>query len=124
MRYTIEKHERYVVIEPLVSFLDSEAAAKLKGEFLLRNTAGQRNIVLDLVQVGDAKEDSLRMGLLAHRLCATLGGLFIIVGVKPSIEHLLIVSKLDKYFIIVDKIEDAEDLIFANEIQHDLIGKK
>lgn len=120
MRYTIDKHERYVVIEPLVSFLDSDAAAKLKGEFLLRNTAGQRNIVLNLEHVEDIIEGGMRMGLLAHRLCESLGGLFILVNLQPQIEQLLKVSKLDKFFTIVSDMEEAEDMIFANEIHHDL----
>lgn len=120
MRYTIDKHERYMVIEPLVSFLDSDAAAKLKGELLLRNTAGQRNIVLNLEYVEDIREGGMRMGLLAHRLCESLGGLFILVNLKPQIEQLLKVAKLDKFFTIVKDMEEAEDLIFANEIHHDL----
>ncbi|MCI0920824.1 STAS domain-containing protein [Sphingobacterium rhinopitheci] len=123
MRYTIEKHERYVVIEPLVSFLDGVAAAKLKNEFMLRSASGQRNIVLDLDKVEDMTEEGMRMGLLAHRLCQSEEGLFIIIGLKPQVEHLLKVAKLDKYFTIVKRLKDAEDLIFSNEIQHDLIGK-
>ena len=69
MRYTIEKHERYVIIEPLRQLIDAQAAHFLKGEFMLRNTSGQRNIVLDLSQVEAIDEDGVRMGLLAHRLC-------------------------------------------------------
>lgn len=121
MRYTIEKHERYVVIEPLVSFLDGEAAAKLKGEFMLRNAIGQRNIVLDLLNVEDTSEEGMRMGLLAHRLCSTIGGMFIITGLQPQVEHMLKVAKLDRYFTIVKKLGQAEDLIFSNEIQRELI---
>ena len=40
MKYTIDKHERYVVIEPLRDIIDAIAANYLKGEFMLRNTAG------------------------------------------------------------------------------------
>jgi len=120
MRYTIEKHERYVVIEPLVSILDGEAAVKLKGEFMLRNTAGQRNIVLDLVHVTETNEEGIRTGLLAHRLCNSIGGMFILVSLQPQVEQILRVAKLDRYFTIVKKLKDAEDLIFSHEIQCDL----
>ena len=41
MKYTIDKHDRYIVIEPHVDVIDADNAAKLKGEFLLRNTIGQ-----------------------------------------------------------------------------------
>ncbi len=67
MRYTIDKQERYVVIEPLREVIDGVAANYLKGEFMLRNTAGQRNIVLDLNMVKEITEEGVRMGLLAHR---------------------------------------------------------
>lgn len=122
MRYTIDKHERYVVIEPLTSVLDAAAAAFLKGEFMLRNTSGQRNIVLDLAQVQDICEEGIRMGLLAHRLCQGAYGMFIITGLTPAVQHILKVAHLDKFFTIVKSITDAEDLIFSNEIQRDLIG--
>ena len=80
MKYTIDKHDRYVVIEPLGAVLDGVAATKLKAEFMLRNTSGLRNIVLDLSNVEDASEDGLRMGLLARRLCKASGGLLLITG--------------------------------------------
>lgn len=124
MRYTIEKHERYVIVEPLRSLIDGAAAAFLKGEFMLRNTAGQRNIVLDLNQVEEINEEGLRMGLLAHRLCHAAGGVFVITGLKPSVEQTLKMAHLDKHFTIVKSLSDAEDLIFANELARDIIGGK
>lgn len=124
MRYTIDKHERYVVIEPLISNLDTAAAAFLKGEFMLRNTSGQRNIVLDLGQVHDICEEGIRTGLLADRLCQSAEGMFILTGLTPAVQQILKVAHLDKFFTIVEKVSDAEDLIFGNEIQRDLIGGK
>lgn len=122
MRYTIDKHERYVVIEPLAALLDGSTAAILKGEFMLRNTSGQRNIILDLNQVHGITEEGMRTGLLAHRLCHSVGGMFILARLQPEVELFLKVAKLDRYFTIVKKVIDAEDLIFSNEIQRDLIG--
>lgn len=120
MRYAIEKHERYVVVQPLVSFLDDEGVSKLKGEFMIRNTTGQRNIILDLVQVERMTEGGVRMGLLASRLCHSSGGKFILVGLQPEIEHALKVAQLDSHFIIVKSLEEAEILIFESEILRDL----
>lgn len=122
MRYTIDKHERYVVIEPLTDVLDTAAAAFLKGEFMLRNTSGQRNIVLDLSQVQDICEEGIRMGLLADRLCQSADGMFILTGLTDNVQHILKVAQLDKFFTIVSSIGKAEDLIFGNELQHDLRG--
>ncbi|NGF57889.1 STAS domain-containing protein [Parapedobacter sp. SGR-10] len=124
MRYTIEKHERYVVIEPLCEKINAEEAAFLKGEFMLRNTSGQRNIVLDLSQVNDIDEAGMRIGLLAHRLCKAVGGLFILTGLQPQVAHLLKVAKLDTYFIVSTSLVEAEDAIFGNEIQRELLEGK
>ncbi|HLS37871.1 MAG TPA: STAS domain-containing protein [Sphingobacterium bovisgrunnientis] len=122
MKYTIDKHERYVVIEPLREVIDGTAANYLKGEFMLRNTAGQRNIVLDLNQVKEISEDGIRMGLLAHRLCNAAGGDFIIININPQVEQTLKVLHLDMHFTILKSLAAAEDWIFGNELQRDLIG--
>lgn len=122
MKYTIDKHERYVVIEPLREVIDGTAANYLKGEFMLRNTAGQRNIVLDLNQVEEISEEGIRMGLLAHRLCNAAGGDFIIININPQVEQTLKVLHLDMHFTILKSLAAAEDWIFGNELQRDLIG--
>src|SRR5690554_4282343 len=122
MRFTVDKHERYVVIEPLSGHLDGKAAAKLKEEFMLRNTGGQRNIVLDLRHVQQIDEAGVRMGLLARRICKAVGGLFIITGLNEDIVQYLESINLDTYFIIATDIEHAKDRIFGNELKLDLKG--
>lgn len=122
MRYTIEKHERYVIIEPLRDLIDAKAAHFLKAEFMLRNTSGQRNIVLDLSQVDNIDEDGVRMGLLAHRLCRSVGGLFIVTGLNSNIEQMFKTANLDNHFMIVSSVTEAEDIIFGNEIQREMLG--
>lgn len=124
MRFTVDKHERYVVIEPLTDFLNGEAAAKLKGEFMLRHTGGQRNIVLDLCQVTDADEDGLRMGLLARRLCKATGGLFILTGLNDRLQNMLKVANMEGYFKTASTVSVAEDMIFGNELRLDLRTEK
>ncbi|PRD54293.1 STAS domain-containing protein [Sphingobacterium gobiense] len=120
MKFTVDKHERYVVIEPLTDFLNGEAAAKLKGEFMLRHTGGQRNIVLDLCNVSDADEDGLRMGLLARRLCKASGGLFILTGMNEKLKTLLKMANMEGYFKTATTVSNAEDMIFGNELRLDL----
>jgi len=123
MKYTIDKHDRYVVIEPLTEVLDAEKAAKLKGEFLLRNTIGQRNIVLDLSNVKVVDEAGVRTGLLAHRLCQAVGGVFVVVNVTTDIMEVFEISQSHQRLTILNSLKDAEDLIFAHELEQDLRRK-
>lgn len=120
MKFTVDKHERYVVIEPLTDILDGKAAASLKGEFMLRHTGGQRNIVLNLQNVNHTNEAGLRVGLLARRLCKASGGLFILTGLNKSIVELLKLSNMEGYFKTAENVEAAENMIFGNEIRLDL----
>ncbi len=120
MKFTVDNYDRYVVIEPLLEKLDGETAASLKGEFMLRNTVGQRNIVLDMNNVTKTDETGIRTGLLARRLCKTSGGLFILTNLNDEVLKYIQFLGLDKYFIITPNIEKAKDLIFGNEIRLDL----
>lgn len=122
MKFTIDKHEKYVIIQPHVELLDGDTAPKIKAEFILRNTGGQRNIVLDLSQVKDADSAGLRTGLLAHRLCKAAGGVFILANVNDQIKGLIAVCKLDTVLTLVSQTAEAEDMIFMKEIEKELRG--
>ncbi len=122
MRFTIDKHEKYVIIQPHVEVLDGDTAPKIKAEFVLRNTGGQRNIVLDLSQVQEADASGLRTGLLAHRLCKAAGGIFILACANERIRNLIAVCKLDGVLTLVPQTSKAEDLIFTKELEKELRG--
>lgn len=124
MKFTVDKYERFVVIEPLQEKLDGENAASLKGELILRNTGGQRNIVLDLNKVLLTDEKGIRTGLLARRLCKSMGGLFILTNLNEEVKKYIESLGLDQYLIITSNIEQAKDLIFGNEIRLDLKNEK
>ena len=65
MKFTIDKHEKYVIVQPHVEVLDGDSAPKIKAEFVLRNSGGQSNIVLDLSHVKDADSSGLRTGAIS-----------------------------------------------------------
>lgn len=122
MKFTIDKHEKYVIIQPHVEILDGDSAPKIKLEFLLRNSGGQRNIVFDLSHVKDADSSGLRTGLLAHRLCKAAGGVFILACANQRIKNLISVCKLDDVLTVAPNTAEAEDLIFSKELEKDLRG--
>ncbi len=122
MKFTIDKHDKYVIIQPHVEVLDGDSALKIKLEFLLRNSGGQRNIVFDLSHVKDADSSGLRTGLLAHRLCKAAGGVFILACANQRIKNLISVCKLEGVLTVAPNTAEAEDLIFSNELEKDLRG--
>lgn len=121
MKFTIDKHEKYVLIKVDEAKLDSQISPKLKTELILANAEGQRNIILDLSVVEDVEDSSdLSSLLVGHRLCENAGGVFIITGLNDRLSSLLAISQLDNVLAVVAKVEEAIDLIFMEEIEKEL----
>jgi anti-anti-sigma factor len=123
MKLTIDRHEKYVVIKPHEKVLDGTSAPKIKSEFIVVNTDGQRNIVLDLAEVEEVDSSGLRSALIAHRLCKAAKGVFIIARANHKILDLIELCKLDETLICVPTILEAEDIIFMEEIEKALLGE-
>lgn len=123
MKFTIDRHERYVVITPHEEVLDGVTAPKIKSEFVLLNTDGQRNIVLDLSQVKSADTSGLRCALTAHRLCNTAKGVFVICCANQEIMQLVELSNLQDVLNVVPTYSEAEDLIFMEELEREFRGQ-
>lgn len=122
MKFTIDRHEKYIIIKPHQKILDSTAAPEIKSELLIANTHGQRNIVLDLAEVEEIDSSGLRSALVAHRLCRAAKGVFIIARANHDILNLIELCKLDEILICVPTIVEAEDIIFMEEIEKALLG--
>ncbi|RWY54258.1 STAS domain-containing protein [Mucilaginibacter gilvus] len=120
MKYTVDKHEKYILIKLNESKLNSLITPQLKSELILINTEGQRNIVLDLSQVKFADSSGLSSLLVGHRLCKNAGGAFILAGLNDAVARLVTISQLDNVLSIVPSSEEAIDLIFMEEIEKEL----
>src|SRR5690606_6249521 len=117
MKFTIDRHERYVVLKPHNKFLDGSSAPQVKSEFVRINTDGQRNIVLDLSEVDEVDSSGLRSALMAHRMCKALGGVFILANANSNISQLIEICKLEEVLVSVPSIQEAEDIIFMEELE-------
>ena len=121
MKFTIDKHEKYVLLKLDEIKLDSEISPKLKTELILINAEGQRNIILDLSSVENVSDSSdLSSLLIGHRICENSNGVFIITGLNDQISDLVSVSQLENVLTVVSKVEEAVDLIFMEEIEKEL----
>ena len=123
MKFSVDKHEKYVVIRLDETKLTAENTPKIKSEFILLNTEGYCNIVLDLsAVVGCDDSQDLSSLLVGDRICKKANGLFIVTGVTECIAQLLEISSIDQSLNIVGHLDEAEDLIFMEEIEKELLG--
>jgi anti-sigma B factor antagonist len=120
MKFSVDKHEKYVLVKLNESKLNSSITPQLKSELILMNTEGQRNIVLDLSAVKFADSSGLSSLLVGHRLCKNADGVFILVGLNTSVARLITISQLDNVLNVVNTPDEAIDLIFMEEIEKDL----
>ncbi|HXI00742.1 MAG TPA: STAS domain-containing protein [Sphingobacteriaceae bacterium] len=124
MKFTVDKHEKYVLITLNESKLNSLISPQLKSEFILTNTEGQRNIILDLSLVKYSDSSGLGSLLVGYRICKSAGGSFIITGINDNILRLVNISQLETVLTIVPSVEEAIDLIFMEEIEKELKREK
>ena len=120
MKFTVDKHEKYVLIKLNQNKLNSLIAPQLKSELILTNTEGQRNIILDLSDVIYSDSSGLSSLLVGHRICKNAGGTFILTGINENISRLISISQLENILTIVATIDEAIDLIFMEEIEKEL----
>ena len=123
MKFSVDKHEKYVVLKLNESKLTNDNTPKLKSEFILLNTEGYCNIVLDLSAVKQCEDSQdLSSLLFGDRLCKKANGLFIVTGINSAVAKILEMSNLDQSLTIVNKVDEATDLIFMEEIEKELLG--
>lgn len=120
MKFTVDKHEKYVLITLNEAKLNSLISPQLKSELILINTEGLRNIILDLSGVKYSDSSGLSSLLVGHRLCKNAEGSFVITGVNENIDRLVTISQLENVLTIVPTVEEAIDLIFMEEIEREL----
>jgi anti-anti-sigma regulatory factor len=123
MKFSVDKHEKYVVIKLDEKMLTNDNTPRLKSEFILLNTEGYCNIVLDLSVVTECSDSQdLSCLLVGDRICKKAKGVFIVTNVAECILQLLEMSNLDQSLHIVQHLAEAEDLIFMEEIEKELLG--
>ena len=79
MKYTIEKTEKYSLIQLHEEKLNSLIAPDLKSEFVKLNAEGIRNIIIDMSEVKYVDSSGLSSILVGNRLCENDEGLFVLV---------------------------------------------
>lgn len=123
MKFSTDKHEKYVVIKLDEPKFTNDNTPALKSEFILLNAEGYRNIIIDLSVVEDCQDSQdLSCLLVGDRLCKSADGLFVVVGVSNNIAKIVKMSNLHQSITFVNKLDEATDLIFMEEIEKEFRG--
>lgn len=123
MKFSTDKHEKYVVLKMDEPRFTNDNTPAIKSEFILLNTEGYRNIVFDLSAVQECNDSQdLSSLLVGDRLCKSAGGIFVVCGVNNTIANIIKMSNLHQSITFVNKLDEATDLIFMEEIEKELLG--
>ena len=107
MSIVIEKAENYSVIKVNVEKVDSLCTPQLKSELVVLNTAGVKNIIIDLSQARYCDSSGLSAILIGNRLCTSAGGKLVLTGLNEPVKKVIAISKLDTILTIANTIEEA-----------------
>lgn len=120
MKFEVDKQEKVVVVTSKVEKLDALCAPELKGELVLANKEGHRNMVLDLSETRYIDSSGLSAVLIGHRGCRDAQGTFVLCGLQPTVAKLVSISQLDNVLKIVPTVDEAIEFVFMEEVERDL----
>jgi anti-sigma B factor antagonist len=120
MKYTIEKTEKYSLLQLHEDKLNSLIAPDLKSEFVKLNAEGIRNIIVDMSEVKYVDSSGLSSILVGNRLCENDEGLFVLARSTDHVLKLVSISHLDSILHILPTVEEAIDAVFMNEVEKNL----
>ena len=120
MKYTIEKTDKYSLLQLHEEKLNSTVSPDLKSELVKMNAEGFKSIILDLSDVKYADSSGLSSILVGNRLCENEGGIFILAGVNDHVLKLVKISHLDTVLNLLPTVEEAVDAVFMNELEKNL----
>lgn len=120
MHFQTEQNDRFALIRSNVEKLDSTKAPDLKSEIVYLNKQGYRNMIIDLSRTKYCDSSGLSAILVGNRLCKELNGSFVLSGVQDGVQKLITISQLDPVLHITPTLNEAQDLLFMEEVERDL----
>ena len=120
MKYTVDKQEKYTLLQLNEDKLDTHLAPQLKSEFITLHAEGVKNIILDLSQVRYTDSSGLSALLVGNRTFQQNDGFFALSCLSDHVMKLIKISQLDGVLNIHPTVEEAVDAVPMNEIENDL----
>ena len=125
MKFSVDKHDKYVTLELKEIRFTNEIAPAVKSELYLLNAEGFKNIIVDLSAIKECNDaQDLSCLLVGDRLCKSAGGLFIVTGISDEIAPIIELSNIFQSVMFVNTLEEATDFIFIDELEKEFRGDK
>ncbi len=125
MKFSVDKHDKYVTLELKEIRFTNEIAPAVKSELYLLNAEGFKNIIVDLSAIKECNDaQDLSCLLVGDRLCKSAGGLFIVTGISDEIAPIIELSNIFQSVMFVNTLEEATDFIFMDELEKEFRGDK
>jgi anti-anti-sigma factor len=105
------KYQDYTLISVLSDRLDTHIAPDLKSELVILNSAGEKNIILDISNCTYCDSSGLSAILVANRLCEDSIGTFILTGLQADVEQIIRISMLHTVLVITRTMEEAAEIL-------------
>ena len=125
MKFSVDKHDKYVTLKLKEPKFTNDTAPGLKSELYLLNAEGFKNIIVDLSHIKECNDaQDLSSLLVGDRLCKSAGGLFIVTGINDEIAPIIELSNIFQSVTFVNTLEEATDFIFMDELEKEFRGAK
>ncbi len=119
MKHQLENYEQYAILSIKEEKLNSAVAPELKSLFVEIDTAGAKNMIIDMGQVKYSDSSGLSAILVGNRTFENRGVL-VLYDVQDHVKKLISISMLDKVLNILPTKEEAIDFVFMSTIENQL----
>lgn len=120
MKFTVDKQEKYTLLELGEDKLDATIAPALKAEFVSLSTQGITNLVLDLTATKYCDSSGLSAILTGNRICTENRGVLVLCGLQPMVQKLIELSQLHKILEILPTQHEAIENIMMTELEKEM----
>ena len=120
MKLTYDKQEKYTLLTVNEENLNSVIAPDLKSEFIVLQSNGTKNLIMDFSDVKYVDSSGLSAILTAQRIFKDKGT-FVMTGVtSDSVKKLISISRLDNILNIVPTLDEAKEFVFMSVLENEL----
>lgn len=109
--FEVQTEKTHTRIKICADRLDALLAPWLKSELVVLSGSGVTNIVMDLNGIAYCDSSGLSAILVAHRLCRTVSGTFVLTGLSKEVERLIAISQLDSVLRIAYTEAQVEEML-------------